>query len=265
MNQADNIIVMGKSGAGKQPRVDVLIRRFGLKQLSTGDIFRTYLGLFNELGDESDLNSFYDSASDNFIPDEAIKNKLNISHWEDADAIVLGLKAKYYVNQGLFVPDHITNALFESAFQALGFRGAVLDGFPRTIDQARFLVEMIEREGIKIDAILLIENEDELIIARTVGRRICRTCGELYHVEHRPPPMPGNCEFESPKCKIIQRSDDTVRSLEARLQEFQTKTRPAIEYLQEQKIPFYSAPGNLPTYAPEAVQASVFEVMQISG
>lgn len=264
MDQVDNIIVMGKSGAGKQPRVDVLTRRFGLKQLSTGDIFRTYLGLFNELGDESDLNLFYDLASDDFIPDEAIKNKLNITHWKDADGIVLGLKAKYYVNQGLFVPDRITNALFESAFQALEFRGAVLDGFPRTVDQARFLVELVKREGTRIDAILLVDNEDDLIIARTVGRRICRTCGELYHVEHRPPPMPGNCDFESANCKIIQRSDDTVQSLKARLNEFRTKTQPAIEYLREQNIPIYTAPGNLPTYAPEAVQASVFEVMQIS-
>jgi adenylate kinase family enzyme len=77
--QFENIIVMGKSGAGKQPRIDVLTEAFGLKQLSTGDIFRKYLGLFNELGDESALERFYDCATDDFIPEGDIKQVLNIA------------------------------------------------------------------------------------------------------------------------------------------------------------------------------------------
>jgi adenylate kinase len=258
-----NIIVMGKSGAGKQPRIDVLTRNFNLQQLSTGDIFRKYLGLFNELGDEGDLNRFYDSAATDFIPDEEIKKELNISNWDDAEGIVLGLKAKYFVNQGLFVPDHITNALLESAFQALEYHGVVLDGFPRTVDQAEFLIKLAERENIKLDAIVLVENEDDLIIARTLGRRICKTCGELFHMDYRPPPeaLDNTCQE---KCNIIKRSDDTVNSLKSRLNEFATKTQPAIEYLLEKGIPIYRAPGNLPTYAPEAVEASVFEIMGLS-
>ncbi|QBG48921.1 hypothetical protein EGM51_16490 [Verrucomicrobia bacterium S94] len=122
-SDVQNMAVMGKSGSGKQPRADVLIRRFGLKQLSTGDIFRHYLGLFNTFGYNGDLNHFYDNAAGDFIADEEIKDMLDVTAAPDADALVLGLKAKYYVDQGLFVPDRITNALFESAFRAMDFKG----------------------------------------------------------------------------------------------------------------------------------------------
>ena len=255
-----NIIVMGKSGAGKQPRIDVLTATFGLRQLSTGDIFRKYLELFNELGDESDLSQFYDPAAEDFIPDVEIKKTLNIGTRDDAVGIVLGLKVKYYVNQGLFVPDRITNALFESAFQSLDYRGVVLDGYPRTVDQARFLIELAERKKVKLDAIVLVENENELIIKRTMGRRICKTCGELFHMDYRPPPEARNNECRN-ECNIIRRSDDNVESLKVRLNEFSTKTQLAIDFLLEKGIPIYCVPGNLPTYAPEAVKASVFEIM----
>ncbi|MEI6891899.1 MAG: nucleoside monophosphate kinase [Pontiella sp.] len=258
-----NIIVMGKSGAGKQPRIDVLTRKFNLKQLSTGDIFRTYLGLFNELGDERDLNRLYDFDAQDFIPDDEIKQELNLVGRDDANEIVLGMKAKYFVDQGLFVPDHITNALFESAFHALGFNGAVLDGYPRTVAQAKFLIKLSARENIPLDAILLVDNEDELIIKRTLGRRICTTCGELFHMDFRPPPTARNNECQE-ICNIIQRSDDTVESLKARLNEFALKAQPAIDFLVEKEIPIYRVPGNLPTYAPEAVEASVFEVMGLT-
>lgn len=263
-DQPENIIVTGKSGAGKQPRIDVLTKTFGLKQLSTGDIFRKYLGLFNGLGNGSDLGRFYDSATDDFIPDGKIKQKLGIAGRDDADGIVLGLKAKYFVDQGLFVPDRITNALFESAFRAVGCRGVVLDGYPRTVAQAEFLVALAGREGVELDAIVLVENEDALIIERTMGRRVCTTCGELFHTIFRPPPKK-RLESCPGECNIVQRSDDTIDGLKTRLNEFATKTQPAIDYLLEQGIPIYRLPGNLPNYAPETVKASVFEVMGIEG
>lgn len=257
----ENILVMGKSGSGKQPRVDFLIRRFDLKQLSTGDIFRHYLSLFDELGYDGELSQFYDDTAEGFIPDEEIKQGLGVTKNPAADQIVLGLKAKFYVNQGLFVPDPITNALFEAAFREMGFRGAVIDGYPRTVDQAKYLMDLVDRENIKLDAILLIENKDELIIKRTMGRRVCKTCGELYHMEFRPPPKPEECTRSDQPCNIVQRSDDNLESLKARLNEFHAKTQPAIDFLKKAGVPFYAAPGNLPTYAPEAVEASVCEVM----
>lgn len=263
MDDVQNVVVMGKSGAGKQPRVDFLIRRFNLKQLSTGDIFRHYLGLFKEFAYAGDLAAFYDSAANDFIPDAAIMEQLGITGRPGADDIVLGLKATYYVNQGLFVPDRITNALFESAFRAMDFRGAVIDGFPRTREQAEFLLNLMQREGVKLDAVLLVENEDELIINRTLGRRICKSCGELFHMEFRPPPHERQNECLK-KCDIVQRSDDNLESLKKRLSEFRTKTRPAIDYLREQGTPFFPVPGNLPNYSKEAVEASVCEVMGLA-
>ncbi len=260
----DNIIVMGKSGAGKQPRIEVLTEAFGLKQLSTGDIFRTYLGRFNDLNYEGSLEPFYDSNTGSFIDDAEIKKTLGISDRSDADDIVLGLKAKYYVDQGLFVPDETTDALFESAFKALGYRGAVLDGFPRTMEQARFLRHLCEKHGVRLDAVLLVDNDDDAIIERTTGRRICKTCGEVFHVDFKPPPKnEDECDARPPDCNIVQRSDDTTESLKARLNEFQTKTRPAIDYLTELGIPLYTVPGNLPEFSPETVKASVFNAMQI--
>lgn len=259
-----NIIVMGKSGAGKQPRIDVLIETFGLKQLSTGNIFRTYLGLFNDLGYDGDLERFYDTSSEDFIDDTAIKTALGIADRNNADAIILGLKARYYVNKGLFVPDKITNALFEAAFGSMGYRGAVLDGYPRTLAQARFLKELTDQHSTGLDAVLLVENDDENIIQRTVGRRICKTCGAVYHIEFKPPPESGCGGDKNKRCEIIQRSDDTVESLKTRLKEFHTKTRPAIDYLIEQHIPLYRVSGNLPNFSPEAVKANVLAAMQIS-
>lgn len=262
-NQLENIIVMGKSGAGKQPRIDVLTEAFGLQQLSTGNIFRTYLDLFNELGCAGDLSRFHSAETGEFISDEQIRDALGLAEHERADDIVLGMKAKYFVNQGLYVPDNITNALFDSAFRAMGYRSAVLDGYPRTCDQARFLKELADQHRIRFDAILLVDNDDESILKRTTGRRICRHCGKVYHIEYKPPPAGGCGGDDDRACELIQRSDDTPERLKARLQEFHTKTRPAIDYLTERGIPLCRAPGNLPVLTPEAVRASVFEAMGI--
>lgn len=263
VSRFDNIIVMGKSGAGKQPRIDVLNETFGLKQISTGSIFRTYLDRFNALGYTGSLGAFYDSASETFMAAELIKARLGISDYDDADGIVLGMEAKYYVDQGLFVPDKITTALFETAFKTMEYRGAVLDGFPRTLIQARFLTELADKHAVHLDAILLVDSDDQCIIKRTTGRRICRNCGKVYHIEYNPPPAGGCGGDVNRPCELIQRSDDTVESLKARLEEFRTKTQPAIDYLIEHGIPLYTVPGNLPEFSPEAVKASVFEAMQI--
>ncbi|QBG48920.1 hypothetical protein EGM51_16485 [Verrucomicrobia bacterium S94] len=124
------------------------------------------------------------------------------------------------------------------------------------------MIELIRRENVRLDAILLVENEDELIINRTLGRRICKSCGELFHMEFRPPPDERKNECLK-QCNIVQRSDDNVESLRKRLAEFREKTLPAIEYLKAAGIPFFAVPGNLPDYSPERVENSVLEIMGI--
>ena len=251
----NNIMVTGKSGAGKQPRIDVLKEEFNLHQLSTGDIFRYYLGKFNDFGYDEDLSEFFDEDSEQFVSDEKITDKIGT----DDEEIILGLKAKYFVDHGKFGPDNITNALFEKAFSKHDYKNQVLDGYPRTLAQAEFLLELLQKKETKLDFIVLVDNSDERIIKRTVQRRICPKCGKVYHLTYKPP-IDGKCE----KCgvDVIQRSDDTEEKIKSRLQEFQRKTIPALEYLKQQGIPIATVPGHLEEFTTENVKNSVMSEIE---
>ncbi len=257
-----NIVVTGKSGAGKQPRIDVLVSEFGLSQLSTGNIFRHYLGVFKSLGHERSPESYWDAAADGFVPDAAIRAALEpacAAKGIPVDDAVLGLKAARFVDAGLFVPDSITNALFEGAFQKHGGRGLILDGYPRTADQARFLLDAVSRAGTRLDAVLIVDNEDELIVGRTIGRRICPKCQKVFHLEFKPPKDGRLCT--ACDAEVIHRSDDTEEKIRTRLAEFQKKTLPAIGVLTGEGIPQVRVPGNLPVFTDEIVRASVMEAL----
>ncbi len=266
--EIQNVIVMGKSGAGKQPRIEVLMKEFGLVQLSTGNIFREYLGAFNAIDYRGDLSEFYLPDKERFLPDEDIKAKLR-AHCEtnalvvdDMDAVVLGAKAKYFIDSGKFVPDHITNSLFESYFARSEYKGAVLDGYPRTGDQARFLTGLVEGKGTKLDFIVLVDNDDEAIVKRTIGRRICPNseCAKVFHQEYKPPKDGKYCT--SCGAEVILRSDDTADKIRSRLREFHEKCVPALSYLERQGIPVATVPGNLPVFTGEAVKKSVMEAVR---
>ncbi len=257
----DNILVMGKSGAGKQPRIDVLIAEFGLEQLSTGDIFRSYLKAFDEIGYEGNILDFYNSKTGDFISSEKIgrslKAHLSGCKFED---VLLGLKAKYYVSNGLFVPDSVTNDLFLSSFKKSDYRGIVLDGYPRTVDQAKFLVSIAEKESRKIDAIIHVVNDDETILNRVTGRRVCPNCYKVFHMKYKPlkdGKYCTNCGTEA-----ITRIDDTREKVLSRLKEYREKTQSAIQYLISCNIPYIPVPGNLPELTDEAVKSSVFAALE---
>jgi len=260
----ENVLVMGKSGAGKQPRIDVFTNDFGLKQLSTGNIFRSFMKIFNDAAYEGDINQFYDDNKNGFIPDSEIKNILGSSIDDSIiDDFLLGLKAHYYVSNGLYVPDSLTNMLFESYFSRSGYKGMVLDGYPRTVAQAEYLLNLTAEKDTRIDAIVLVENEDHAIITRTMGRRICPSCGAVFHLEFKPPKEGRFCT----KCgtEVILRSDDTEEKLRTRLQEFQDKTLPTIHFLSEKGIPVVKAEGNLPVFTEEAVKKSVVDGLNEAG
>ncbi len=254
----ENIVVTGKSGAGKQPRIDVLVNEFGLVQLSTGNIFRHYLGVFKKLGHGKAPEAYWDAARGAFVEDAVIRADLEPACREKGVPVedaVLGLKAARFVDAGLFVPDSITNALFEADFAKRSGRGLILDGYPRTPEQSRFLLEAAGRFGTRIDAVLLVDNDDEAIVARTVGRRICPSCQKVYHLEFKPPKDGRFCAACG--TEVIQRSDDTEEKIRTRLAEFQAKTLPAIRELENAGIPLVSVPGNLPVFTDEAVRESV--------
>ncbi|KAH3758349.1 adenylate kinase, mitochondrial [Pelomyxa schiedti] len=258
--RVDNFLVMGKSGAGKQPRIDALRRIFGLTQLSTGTLFRTFLGAASKVGYKGDISAFYDESHGQFIPDEEILAKLGPLDGHDQSTVLLGMKAKYFVDKGLFVPDEVTNRIFEEYFSRFGYHGLILDGYPRTLEQAKFVVDLCERKGTRIDCVLVVDNDDTTILTRTVGRRICPKCGKVYHVISKP-------AIEGKFCaacgtEVIQRSDDHEDKIRARLHEFETKTMPAIKWLRSTPhVPVWSCPGNLPVFTDESVLASVKEAL----
>jgi adenylate kinase len=174
----------------------------------------------------------------------------------------LGFKAAQYVDRGRFVPDEITNALLAAAFRAGSGKGFVLDGYPRTPDQSDFLLALAKDCGTRIDLVLIVDNDDEAIVARTIGRRVCpnKTCAKVFHLEFKPPTPDGKCTACG--TAVVLRSDDTEEKIRTRLAEFQSKALPAIQRLSATGIPTVSVPGNLPVFTDQAVKDSVLAVVQ---
>ncbi|UCC92926.1 MAG: nucleoside monophosphate kinase [Thermoplasmata archaeon] len=257
-----NILVMGKSGAGKQPRIDVLVQEFGLEQLSTGDIFRHYLGLVAKAGMDMGAGALVDEHGQ-LLPDDRIREMLApyASSSEELAELLLGVKARFYVDSGLFVPDALVNDLVDDAFGKMGHKGAVLDGYPRTMDQAHHLLKLVEEAGTRLDLIVLVDNEDEAIVKRTTGRRICKSCGKVFHLEYKPPKDGTTCT--NCGAHVVQRSDDTEEKIWSRLREFHEKVEPTLEFLEGEGIPVAVVPGNLPVFTDEAVRESVMQAISM--
>lgn len=184
-----NILFMGPPGAGKGTQAERITREFNIPHISTGDAFRL-----------------------------AMKQ-----------GTPLGLKAKEYVDQGLLVPDEITNGIVRDRLAEPDCeRGFLLDGFPRTLAQARALDEMLGEMGRQIDHVINLKVDRGLLLARLTGRRICKSCGSTYHVMFNPPKQEGVCD----KCggELYQRSDDSEEKVGTRLDEYASKTAPLLEY-----------------------------------
>ncbi|WP_276358267.1 adenylate kinase [Cohnella caldifontis] len=184
-----NILFMGPPGAGKGTQAERIVERFGVPHISTGDAFRL-----------------------------AMKQ-----------GTPLGLKAKEYVDQGLLVPDEVTNGIVRDRLAEPDCgKGFLLDGFPRTLAQAQALDEMLAEMGRKIDHVINLKVDRGLLLARLTGRRICKSCGSTYHVVFNPPKQEGVCD----KCggELYQRSDDTEEKVGTRLDEYTSKTAPLLAY-----------------------------------
>jgi len=260
-----NILVMGKSGAGKQPRIDVLVKEFGLKQLSTGDMFRNYLGMLAKSGFTGRSDEFWDKGALRMMADAAIKERLApyARSSDELEGLVLSAKARYYVDSGLFGPDDLVNAMVDDAFRRMGYKGAVLDGYPRTLDQAKHLESVLRKAGTRMDLVVLVDNDDEAIVRRTVGRRICPRCKRVFHLEHKPPRDGRFCTEDG--TEVVQRSDDTEEKIRRRLQEYHEKVVPTLEHIRGLGVPVAVVPGNLPVFTEEAVRASVLDAIRAAG
>lgn len=139
----------------------------------------------------------------------------------------LGSTAKNYVDAGKLVPDDVVTAIVAGQL-GQNSRGAILDGFPRTIRQAELLEQELEERNLELTAAVFFEVKRDILLQRLTGRRVCRECGAVYHVENMPPKVEGKCD----KCggELYQRPDDTVETVEQRLEVYKKETAPLIDY-----------------------------------
>jgi len=144
----------------------------------------------------------------------------------------LGKKAKEYMDRGELVPDELIVALIEEVMPPEG--GVIFDGFPRTIAQAEALEDMLSRKGKKVDAVVLFDVPDEVVVERLSGRRVCPSCGAVYHIKFNPPKKDEVCD----RCgtKLIQREDDREEVVMNRLEVYRKQTAPLIEYYESKGI-----------------------------
>ena len=184
-----NILIMGPAGAGKGTMSDLIIKHYDIPHISTGDMLR-----------------------------ENVRNNTE-----------LGQEAKTYMNSGRLVPDELINAMVEKRLLEDDCqKGYLLDGFPRTLVQAKAFEEMAERIGKPVEAVLALEVGFDTLTDRITGRRICPKCGAIYHVRNHPSRKEGVCD----ECgsELQQRKDDTVEQLRVRMDEYHAKTAPIIDY-----------------------------------
>lgn len=180
-----NLILMGPPGAGKGTQCQKLIDRYKIPQVSTGDILRS-----------------------------AVRDKT-----------VLGLEAKAYMDKGALVPDElVVRIVVERLKDKDCSNGFILDGFPRTIKQAEALENTLKNMGKNIDLCLSIDVPNKEVIKRLSGRRVCRQCGQGYHVEFSPSSNVNKCD----KCsgELYQRDDDKEETIKARLKVYDEQTSP---------------------------------------
>ncbi len=189
------IVMLGAPGAGKGTNASRISDRYHIPHISTGDIFR-----------------------------ENIKNGTE-----------LGQKAKTYMDQGLLVPDELTCDLLMDRIAKDDCKdGFILDGFPRTIPQAEALTEALSAKGEEMEYALNVVIEDEKIVKRMAGRRVCPKCGEVFHIVNNPPKQEGICD----KCgsELVQRADDNAETVAKRLEVYHEQTEPLIAYYTEKGI-----------------------------
>ena len=147
----------------------------------------------------------------------------------------LGRKAKEYMDKGLLVPDELVVAIVEDRLkEADASEGFLLDGFPRTENQAQALDTALEKMDTKLDKVINIEVDKSILVGRAVGRRICKNCGATYHIEFNKPKQEGICDL----CQgeLFQRSDDTEETVSKRIEVYLNETQPLIDYYTKKDI-----------------------------
>lgn len=185
-----NVLLLGAPGVGKGTYADFLSKKYKIPHISSGDLLR-----------------------------ETVERETKI-----------GKKAKKYMNEGKLVPDKIITQLIKERLESEDSKkGFFLDGFPRTIAQAK-TIEKFK----KIDKVLNFVASEDIIMDRLGGRRTCRICGSTFHIKNRPPKVSGVCD----KCdgELYQREDEKPETIKKRMREYEKKTKPLIEYYKKKGL-----------------------------
>lgn len=183
------LVLVGPPGAGKGTQAQFIASHFAVPKISTGDIFRA-----------------------------------NVSQGTE-----LGLEAKKYMDAGDLVPDEVTIGMVKDRLaQDDAVEGFLLDGFPRTVHQAEVLDEMLEGQQAALDVVLELVVDDDEVVRRLSGRRTCRQCGHVWHLDFDPPSRDGRCD----RCsgELFQRDDDREDTIRHRLEVYADQTSPLIDY-----------------------------------
>ncbi|MGG3449664.1 adenylate kinase [Domibacillus aminovorans] len=187
-----NLVLMGLPGAGKGTQAEKIVEKYGVPHISTGDMFRA------AMKDETEL----------------------------------GLKAKSFMDKGELVPDEVTIGIVnERLAQSDCAKGFLLDGFPRTVAQAEALEDILANLDRKIDYVINIGVDKDILMGRLTGRRICKSCGATYHLEFNPPSEEDKCD----RCggELYQRADDNAETVQNRLDVNLKQTEPLLAFYRE--------------------------------
>jgi len=183
------MVLVGPPGAGKGTQATHIAKHFAIPQISTGDIFRENVSINSELGQE----------------------------------------AKKHMNAGDLVPDEVTIAMVRDRLAQDDARdGFLLDGFPRTEPQAEALSDILAELSTALDAVLELAADDEEVVRRLSGRRTCRTCGKVWHVEFDQPAVEGVCDDDGGQ--LFRRDDDAPETVQRRLEVYAEQTEPLVGY-----------------------------------
>ncbi len=185
------VVLLGPPGAGKGTQAEGISAKYEIPHISTGDIFRA-----------------------------------NVK-----EGTPLGLRIRQYLDAGLLVPDELVCEVVEDRVEQPDCEnGYLLDGFPRTVPQARFFDEYLEAKGQELDKVIDIRVDEEALMARMTGRRVCRQCGKPYHIVTMPPKVEGVCDV----CggEVYQRADDKPETVLNRFKVYDEQTSPLTEYYQ---------------------------------
>jgi adenylate kinase len=182
------IVLLGAPGAGKGTQCKRIVEKYGLLHLSSGDILRQ----------------------------------------ESSAGTELGKKAQRYMDSGELVPDEVIVEIMVGAIKKAPQVGFVLDGFPRTVNQADRLDKALACSGKRIDAVLNLKVDDRIVAQRMAGRRSCPKCGAVYHIENLRPKVRGICDNDG--TTLIQRPDDGFTVVANRLKTYHRQTEPVVDY-----------------------------------